>query len=117
MKEGNINAIEHYYGRQEAMTRECLLALRSIIFSIDDNIVHKLKYQIPFFCYNDCNIGFLWVHRKKITIGFIEDKKLQPSIIGLQKKDKIFMIDINPLEDIPIDIIKNSLEGLIKNTQ
>ena len=70
-----VNALQHYYEKQETATRECLIALKSIVLSIDSNIIHKRKYQIPFFCYNEFNLGFLWVHKKKIIVGFIEDKK------------------------------------------
>lgn len=71
----SLPTLNSYYEKQEAMIRECLLALKDIILSVDDNITHVRKYQIPFFCYKEFNLGFLWVHRKKIIVGFIEDKK------------------------------------------
>ncbi|WP_299183083.1 DUF1801 domain-containing protein [uncultured Chryseobacterium sp.] len=114
MEEPTITALQHYYDKQETATRECLLALKSIVLSVDENIVHKRKYQIPFFCYNEFNLGFLWVHRKRILVGFIEDKKVQSETISRQKKDSVFTMEINPLEDIPIDIIKENFGGLIK---
>lgn len=71
----SLTASEYYYEKQETATRECLLALKAIILSVDKNIVHTRKYQIPFFCYKEFNLGFLWVHRKKIIVGFVQDKK------------------------------------------
>ena len=109
IKSDTLTALEHYYEKQNELTRECLLALKAIILSVDENIVHTRKYQIPFFCYKDFNLGFLWVHRKKILVGFIEDKKTLPE----QKKDIVFTIEINPLEDISVDVIQSNFKKLI----
>ena len=115
MNESILNAPDNYYEKQELATKECLLALKSIILSVDKNIVHIRKYRIPFFCYNQFNIGFLWVNRKKILIGFVEDKKvLSPPSKG-RKKDNVWTLEISPLEDIPIDSIKYNFSELIKN--
>lgn len=112
MKEATITALEHYYEKQEIMTRECLLALKSILLSVDENIVHFRKYQIPFFRYKKFSIGFLWVYRKKILVGFVEDKKSFPPTAE-RKKDNVTVLEVNPLEDIPIDEIKKRFKKLI----
>jgi hypothetical protein len=104
----NLTALEYYYYKQDAATRECLLALKFIVLSIDKNIIHKRKYQIPFFCYNEFNLDFLWVHKKKILFGFIEDKKSFQRI-----KDSVTTLEINPLDDIPVDEIKHTFGQLI----
>lgn len=59
-----LTAIDYYYDKQE-VSRECLLALKQIIMSVDSEIVAVKKYQIPFFCYKGFSLAFLWVHRKK----------------------------------------------------
>ena len=43
------NPLEHYYDKQNDETKACLLALKSIILSVDPEIVHFRKYQILFF--------------------------------------------------------------------
>ena len=103
----SLTALDYYYAKQELYTRECLLALKHIIMSIDSEIIAVRKYQIPFFCYKGFNLAFLWVHRKKILVGFVEDKK----ITG-QRKDKVETIEINPMEDIPVLTIRESIENL-----
>lgn len=113
MEEQTVKALQHYYEKQETATRECLLALKSIVLSVDENIIHKLKYQIPFFCYSEFNLGFLWVHKKKILVGFIEDKK-SFSTTEQRTKDKVTTLQINPLDDIPIDDIKQTFQQLIE---
>lgn len=106
-------ALDHYYDKQDEATRECLFALKSIMLSADKNIVHLRKYQIPFFRYKEFNLGFLWVHKKKIVVGFVEDKKSFP-LEAKPKKDVMTTLALDPMEDIPLDEIKNSIQALIK---
>jgi hypothetical protein len=114
MEELAISPLEHYYDKQNDATKACLLALKSIIMSVDPQIVHFRKYQIPFFRYKNFNISFLWVNKKKILLGFVVDKKVIPAENGMRQKDWISTLEINPLEDIPIEQIKNELRKLIE---
>ena len=109
-----LTALEYYYDKQDMTTRECLLALKAIILSIDNNIIHTRKFQIPFFTYNNFSLGFLWVHRKKILVGFIEDKKLLLATEPGAKKNKMSTMEVDPATDIPADVIKHNILDLIK---
>lgn len=114
MEERFVNPLEHYYDKQNEETKACLLALKSIIMSVDPQIEHFRKYQIPFFRYKNFGISFLWVNKRKILLGFVVDKKVIPPENGQQQKDRISTFEINPLEDIPIERIKNELCTLIE---
>ncbi|GAA4154888.1 hypothetical protein GCM10022217_12460 [Chryseobacterium ginsenosidimutans] len=113
MEEPTGNALQHYYEKQETAIRDCLFALKSITLSVDKNIIHKRKYQIPFFCYKEFNLGFLWVHKKKILVGFVEDKKILSEKSYGRKKDSVVTMEIDPLADIPIEVIKQNFVQLI----
>ncbi|MDR2915151.1 MAG: DUF1801 domain-containing protein [Tannerella sp.] len=113
MDNKSFPTLNSYYEKQEAMIRECLLALKDIILSVDDNITHVRKYQIPFFCYKEFNLGFLWVRRKKIIVGFIEDKKLCQPTSGKRRDKIVMMMEINPLEDIAVSIIKQNMRKMM----
>ena len=113
MNERLENPLEHYYNKQNDTTKACLLALKSIIMSVGPQIVHFRKYQIPFFRYKNFIICFLWVNKKKILLGLVVDKKVIPAENGQRQKDGISTLEINPLEDIPIERIKNELRNLI----
>ncbi len=114
MDERLVNPLEHYYDKQNDETKACLLALKSIVMLVDPQIVHFRKYQIPFFRYKNFCISFLWVNKKKILLGFVVDKKVIRQENGLRQKDGISTLEINPLEDIPIDEIKHSIKELIR---
>ena len=109
----SLTALDYYYEKQDIYTRECLLALKQIITSIDSDIVAVRKYQIPFFCYKELNIAFLWVHKKKILVGFVEDKKTFQNQATGRQKDRITTIEVNPMEDIPISTIIQNIKTLI----
>lgn len=113
MDERLVNLLEHYYDKQNDETKACLLALKTIIMSVDSNIIHFRKFQIPFFRYKSSSISFLWVNKKKILLGFVQDKKIIPQGDGLRQKDRISTLEINPLEDILIDEIKHRIRELI----
>ena len=103
-----------YYEKQDPTTRECLFALKAIILTIDANIVHKRKYQIPFFSYKDFNLGFLWVYRKKILVGFVVDRKTFAQCTAGRTKDYVTTMEINPTEDIPIIEIQHKFKEQIR---
>lgn len=114
MEQHTITALQHYYDKQEKTARECLLALKAIVLSVDENIVHIRKYQIPFFRYKEFNLGFLWVNKKKILLGFVVDKKAMPQENMKRQKDEVSTLEINPLADIPIELIKKKLSDLVE---
>ena len=109
----SLTALDYYY-KQEIYTRECLFALKEMIMSVDTQIIAVRKYQIPFFRYQNFNIAFLWVHRKKIIVGFVEDKKVLPISQTGRSKDRVVTIEIDPMKDIPVDIIKNNIKKLVE---
>ncbi len=101
--------LEYYYLSKPEPYQSCLLALRDVILNTNINIQHQRKFQIPFFTYKGKKLGYLWLNRKKLMLGFCFDKSLQPQKPGVQPKDKYESIEINPNEDIPLDIVKQKL--------
>jgi hypothetical protein len=101
--------IEDYYLRQPEPFQSCLLALKDILLKADKGISHERKFQIPFFCYEGKKLAYLWLNRKKLMLGFVEDRSIQPLVAGIKNKDKYESIQIDPLADLPIDLILNKL--------
>ncbi len=108
-----LTDLDYYYEKQNIATRECLLALKSIILSIDDGILHTKKFQIPYFRFKEFSLGFLWVNKKKVLVGFVLDKKLLPPTLE-KNKNNFTMLEINLNDDIPVEEIKHRFENLIE---
>lgn len=106
-------ALETYYLKQPEPMQSCILAMKGIILSISPYITHERKFQIPFFLYKGKKLAYLWVTKKRLQVGFIEDKCLQMPIPGVRLKDKYQSIQLNPDENIPIDIILENINRLI----
>ena len=112
MREQATATLEFYYDKQDEATRDCLLALKSIFLSVDDKMVHFRKYQIPHFKYNELTIGYLWIDRKKIKCGFVEDRRSFPPS-NLRMKDQYESMIIDPNVDIPVEVIRGKILALM----
>lgn len=108
-----LTALENYYLKQPEPIRECLLAMKEIILRINSEITHERKYQIPFFYYKGKKLCFLWVDRKKPLLGFVIDRKLQPLIAGVKRKDTVETILLDPTEDLPIEFVIEKLQQIM----
>lgn len=110
-----IAELDNYYLKHPEPIQGCLLALKSIILGVNKEISHERIYQIPFFCYKGKKLCFLWVNRKKLLLGFVEDKSLFPKIPGVRSKDQFSTMIIDPNADLPLEIIlKNLQDGIAK---
>ncbi len=107
------NQLEDYYLKFPEPYQSCLLALKQIIMNVDDQIMHVRKYQIPFFYYGKKKLAFLWMNRKKLTLGFVTDKSVLPET-QVKLKDHLELIVINPTEDLPKEMIEARLRELIR---
>jgi hypothetical protein len=105
--------LAQYYAKQQEPIQGCLLALKDIILAVNPHITHQRKYQIPFFYYKDKKLSYLWVTKKKLLLGFVEDKKCQPPSLDTKSKDKFESILINPNADLPIVLIRQKLQYVI----
>lgn len=106
--------LENYYLKQPEPIQGCLLALKSIILSVDKRISHRRAYQIPFFYYEEKKLAFLWVHRKRLLFGLVTDKSLIEPQEGARRKNKYEMIEVDPKRDIPAEDLIEKLGRQIK---
>ena len=104
---------EDYYLKYLEPYQASLLALKHIIMSVDEKIMHERKFQLPFFSYKRKKLAFLWMNRKKLILGFITDKSVLPEMDGTKLKDQLEMLQIDPNEDLPRDIIEAKIRKLI----
>ena len=105
--------LENYYLKQPEPIQGCLLALKSIILSVDKEISHRRAYQIPFFYYKEKKLTFLWVHRKRLLFGLVTDKSLVEPLEGTRRKNKYETMEIDPNQDIPVkDIVEMLLRQM-----
>ncbi|HWD88546.1 MAG TPA: DUF1801 domain-containing protein [Mucilaginibacter sp.] len=101
--------LESYYLSKPEPYQSCLLALRDLILRTNPGICHERKFQIPFFTYKGKKLGYLWLNRKKLMLGFCLDKSLQEVKQDTRAKDKYESVQIDPNQDLPVDMIREKL--------
>ncbi|MCC7026899.1 MAG: DUF1801 domain-containing protein [Saprospiraceae bacterium] len=108
--------LDRFYLSKEEPIKSCLIALRDIILSYDGQIVNSWKYGMPFFCYNNKMICYLWIHRKfgKPYLGIVEGKYFDEHYLLSENRSRMKILLIDPNEDLPMVIIKNILKKLLK---
>jgi hypothetical protein len=106
--------LESYYLSKPEPYQSCLLALKDIILRANSGICHERKFQIPFFTYKGKKLGYLWLNRNKLMLGFCMDKSLQEAAAGTKPKDKYESMQIDPNADIPIEVILQKLVYYLK---
>jgi hypothetical protein len=106
--------LENYYLKQPEPIQSCLLALKSIILSVNKEVSQRRTYQIPFFYYKEKKLAFLWVDRKRLLFGIVTDKSLLTFPEGVRGRNKYETMEIDPNEDIPMEDIVEMLRRQIK---
>lgn len=102
--------LQQYYLSKPEPFQGCLLALCQMILSTNPDIVHERKFQVPFFTYKGKKLGYLWLNRKKLMLGFCLDKRLQQWPEGVKPKDQYESFQIDPDADLPETLIREKLQ-------
>ena len=109
MKQNHFqNKLDHFYLQKEEPMQSCLLALKEIIFSQDENITSDWKYGMPFFCFKGKMFCYLWVHKahKQPYIGIVEGGKIEHPDLIMEKRARMKIMLFDPNIDLPVDTIK-----------
>ena len=102
---------DNFYLNQEEPNRSCLLLLRDLILSQDQDVSETKKYGMPCFCYKNKMFCYLWVDKKSHDpyILFVEGKHLNHSALEAGSRKRMKILRINPNKDIPTKKITNLL--------
>lgn len=115
-----MSALDNFYLNQPEPNRSCLLALREIILSQDQNITATLKYGMPFFCYTNSSgkskmFCYLWVHKKlkQPYIGIVEGKHVDHPKLLQEARSRMKIMLFDPEKDLPVKIIEDIVKKAI----
>ncbi len=110
-----IPGLEQYYNAKEEPHKSCLLALRSIILSQDEDISETQKWGMPCFCYRKKMFCYLWTDKKTDApyLLLVEGHRLlHPELEkGSRSRMKIFRVDSS--RDLPIKRITQILQDAL----
>ncbi|MES2130986.1 MAG: DUF1801 domain-containing protein [Bacteroidota bacterium] len=110
-----LNPLDTYYLKQEEPAKSCLQFLRAHILKSDPEITEVLKYGMPFFCYKDKMMCYLWVHKKLLLpyIGVVDGKLIEHPDLIIEKRARMKILLVDPLKNIPVKKIDAILKEMI----
>lgn len=103
-----LDILSNYYLGQDEPQKSCLLALRSIILKQDKEVSETVKYGMPCFCYKKKIFCYLWTEKKsgKPYILMVEGKHLNHPELKQEKRSRMKILLLEPMEDLPIETIE-----------
>ena len=110
-----ISDLDHFYLDQKEPTKSCLLALKNIILTCDNEITTSWKYSAPFFCYKGKMFCYFWINKKNNLpyIGFVEGHRLHFNELKQENRKRMKILEIFPHQDIPIILIKTIIDAAL----
>ena len=110
------NAADNFYLQKDEPIKSCLLALRDIILSQDEEIKSVWKYGMPFFSYKGKMFCYLWVHRKykQPYLGIVEGKRMEHPQLIIEKRSRMKIMLLDPAKDLPLRTIKEILKDALE---
>ena len=73
---------------------------------------------MPFFYYQGKMLCYIWKRKDQLEtpyLGFMDGKAINHPSLKLEKRKRVMTIDINPLEDIEIELIHTLLKRAISH--
>lgn len=103
--------LDSFYLKQPEPNQSCLLALRDMILTMDDQVTATTKYGMPCFCYRDKMFCYLWTDKKthEPYILLVEGNKLNHPLLETGSRARMKILRINPNDDLPVNTIQTIL--------
>lgn len=106
-----LDNFDEYYLNKEEPNKSCLLALRSLILNLGDDVTETKKYGMPCFCFKKKMFCYLWTDKKtdEPYILFVEGARLDHSDLEKGNRSRMKIFRINPNADLPVQRIEKLL--------
>jgi len=110
-----LTSLDNFYLNQEEPTRGCLLALKDVVLSIDNNMSPEWKYGMPFFYFKGKMFCYFWKDKKtnEPYIGILKGKDIDHPALESGTRKLVRILRIDPNKDIDIVTIKQILTQAI----
>jgi hypothetical protein len=107
-----MRPIDNYFLQKEEPIKSCLQFLRTHILKQNEEITEAWKYGMPFYCYHEKMLCYLWVHKTlgKPYLGLVDGDKIKHPDLLQEKRARMKIFLIDPTKNIPI----RKLNALLK---
>lgn len=110
-----MNVLDNYYLTQPEPTQSCLLALRDLILAQSEHLTPTWKWNTPFFYYKGRMLFYLSTDKtqKLPYIGVTNGFRIDHPALVQGKRTQIKWLLIDPLQDLPVELIQDVLQRAI----
>lgn len=111
-----LSHLKQFYDRQPEPNRSCFLAIRQIILSANELLTEEYKYGLPFFYYKGRGLCYLWQDKKTRIpyIGFADGGLIDHPMLIKGDRKRMKILEVNPTEDIDVNLIQSILKLAIQ---
>lgn len=111
-----MKELDNFYMQQDEPAQGCLLALRKLILSRDNDVTEAWKYGMPFFCYKGKMFCYVWVHKKyrQPYLGIVEGQHFDHPDLIIEKRSRMKIMLCDPTKDLPVKKIKDILRQALE---
>lgn len=102
-----LNPLDNFFEQKDEPMKSCLQYLRLLLTGYE-HITEHWKYALPFYYYKGKMFCYLWIHKKthQPYIGLVDGNKIDHHDLLQEKRARMKILLINPLEDIPKEKIE-----------
>jgi hypothetical protein len=99
-----LREIDIFFQQQDEPVKSCLLAMRAFIMGYDKNVTEVWRYKMPFYCFNGKRFCYVWLDKKtkQPYIGLVDGNKIIHPKLVAEKRSRMKILYINPVEDLPL---------------
>ncbi len=104
--------LDQFYLDQQEPIKSCLLAMREILLSSNEDVTETIKYGMPCFCYNGKMFCYLWKDKKTNEPYFllVEGKQINHPSLESGNRKRMKTLPVRADRDLPIATINEVLE-------
>lgn len=111
-----LNPLNTWYAKQEEPVKSCLQFLRAHILTTVPEFSEAWKYGMPFFCYENKMICYLWVHKQNGLpyLGIVDGKLIGHPDLVQEKRARMKIFFVDPQNDIPVKKLDDLLYAMLE---
>ena len=106
-----LRPIDEYFSALPEPQKSCMEYLRMLLSGYNIDLTEEWKYRMPMYYYKGKMFCYLWIHKthKYPYIGFIDGLLMDEPLLIQEKRARIKILPIDPLQDIPVETITELL--------
>jgi len=110
-----MRPIDYFYEKQTTENKACLLLLRELILTHNEDITESLRWNIPCYKFQDSMICLLNIDKKSALpyVLWVDGKALKHPSLVLGSRKRMRILHIDPNANVDVRVIKDLLDQAV----